>query len=330
MVTREEVANKCGVSTMTVTRVISGKGYVKEETREKVQKVIEELNYIPNKQASNLAHRKSNEIAVILPDLMNPYYLQIINSIIKEATKYGYIVTIFKANENELPKVLQEIISIRVAGVINYSTAFPKKYIKALATMQVKTIRQDGFANEVGIKLDYSDAIDQAMDVLKLKGAKNILFISGMDKKYTKIDPRPSLFLSSMKSHGFETDENSIILGNYPEDDAFSVGYNLALKILQGNEKPDAVFCMNDMMAFGVINAAKKCGMVLPNSLAVIGFDNIYLSAYYDPSLSTISLDIENEAKMYFEFIADVKIDRKSYVNAHFIERDSTNFVSKN
>lgn len=329
MVTREDVAKKCLVSTMTVTRVISGKGYVKAETRRKVQKAIEELNYIPNKQASNLAHRKSNEIAVILPDLMNPYYLQIINSIMKEAVKYGYIVTIFKANEKELPKVLQEIISIRVAGVINYSSAFPEKYIKALETLQVKMIRQDGVANEAGIKLDYSNAIDQAMDLLISKKVKIIFFISGMDEKYSRADPRVSLFLNSVKAHGLTADESSVIFGNYPEEDAFSVGYDLAFQILRGNKRPDAVFCMNDMMAFGVISAAKKCGLVLPDELAVIGFDNIYLSAYYDPSLSTISLDIENEAKMYFEFIADVEIDRNSYVNARFIERDSTNFVAQ-
>lgn len=327
VVTREEVAKRCGVSAMTVTRVVSGKGYVKASTQKKVREAIEELGYFPNKLAYNLAQKKSNEIAIILPDLTNPYYLQVIEAIIKESTQYGYVATIFKADEKELSEVLDEIISIRVAGIVNYSSALPEKYVKALERMNVKVIRSNGYDNEVGIKLDYTKAISDAVGVLKNKGVKDVLFVSGMSREYSNIDPKVSIFIKCMSEHGLSVDENSIIYGNYPKEKAFIVGYDLGCEILDRNKKNNAVFCMNDMMAFGFISAAKKKGLKLPDDLAVIGFDNIYLSAFYDPTLSTISIDIENEAKMYVDYIVGAEINIDAYVNATFIERNSTNIV---
>ena len=326
MVTREEVARICGVSTMTVTRVATGKGYVKVATKEKVQKAIEELGYFPNKLASNLAQKRSNEIAIILPDLTNPYYLEVIDAIIKESTKYGYVATIFKANEKELPDVLQEIVSIRVAGIVNYASAFPAKYVDALEKLGVKMIRSNGYDTGIGRELDYGKSISDAIKLLKGKGAKEILFVSGMSKEYSEEDPKTGLFLKYMQEYGLRIDEHSIIYGNYPEEKAFIVGYNIACDIFENKKKPDAVFCMNDMMAFGFISAAKRKGIKLPNELAIVGFDNIYLSAFYDPPLSTISIDIAHEARMYVDYIVGVKTDN-SHVNACFIERSSTDFV---
>lgn len=330
MVTREDVARACGVSTMTVTRVASGKGYVKEETKKKVNQAIKSMGYFPNKVASHLAQKKSNEIAIILPDLTNPYYLQVIDAIIREATKHSHVATIFKASEENISEVLEEIVSNRVAGVVNYSAAFPEKYVKVLKEMEVRVIRSNGYDVEIGRVLDYNNAIKTAIGVLKSKGAKNIIFVSGMSEKYLARDPRYSLFLKNMKACGLETNSNSIIYGNYPEEKAFIVGYNIAKTILEGNNKPDAVFCINDMMAFGFISAAKRKGIKLPDELAIVGFDNIYLSAFYEPSLSTIDINIEKEARLYVDYIVSDKIETSIYQEAEFIERDSTNFLNKN
>lgn len=132
MVDREEVARLAGVSSMTVTRVVSGKGYVAEKTRRRVQKVIEETGYIPNRIASGLVSRKSNRVAIIVPELSNPYYLQVVEAMIREAKKYGYILSVFKAYGDEMPEVLEEVISNRVAGVVNYSSPFPERYKRCL------------------------------------------------------------------------------------------------------------------------------------------------------------------------------------------------------
>ena len=101
MVTREEVAQRAGVSTMTVTRVVTGRGYVSDATRRKVRKVIDQLGYIPNKIASGLVSGKSNRIAIVVPDLTNPYYLQVVGAMIEEAKRDDYVISVYKANEEE-------------------------------------------------------------------------------------------------------------------------------------------------------------------------------------------------------------------------------------
>ena len=94
MVTREEVAQRAGVSTMTVTRVVTGRGYVSDATRRKVRKVIDQLGYIPNKIASGLVSGKSNRIAIVVPDLTNPYYLQVVGAMIEEAKRDDYVISV--------------------------------------------------------------------------------------------------------------------------------------------------------------------------------------------------------------------------------------------
>lgn len=326
MVNREEVARLSGVSPMTVTRVVSGKGYVAETTRKKVQKVIEEVGYIPNKVASNLVSRRSNKIAIIVPELNNPYYLQVVEAMIKEAKKYNYILSIFKANAEELPGVLEEAVSNRVAGIVNYTVQFPIRYINYLKGIGAKLIRADNADSDFRMKLSYDAAIKSAVDLLIGKGARKILFVSGMSEKFTLNDRRVPFFIRYMEKIGLKIRESDIIYGDYPREEAYIVGYNSALKLLQKGEAFDAAFCMNDMMAFGFMNAMKRGGKKIPDDVAVVGFDNIRMSEVFEPALSTVAIDIEKEARLYVNYIAGVRTEENIDLNAKFIPRHSTDF----
>lgn len=324
MVNREEVAQRAGVSTMTVTRVVTGKGYVSKETRKKVQKAIDQLGYIPNKIASGLVSGKSNRIAIVVPDLTNPYYLQVVGAMIEEAKKDDYVISVFKANKEELPQVLESLISNRVAGVVNYTSEFPEKYVSHLHEIGAKTIRTFYREEEFRMELIYEDAILKAVDSLLSKGCRRILFIAGMGKDYIKIDRRVPYFLQCLKEKGLYLDDSSVINGNYPREEAYIVGYNIAKKLIADKVSFDAAFCMNDMMAFGVINGLKHSGKRVPDDVAVIGFDNIPISNFFEPPLSTISLDISKEAHFYFNYIAGKKTDEEVKLVAEYIERQST------
>ena len=326
MVNREEVARLSGVSPMTVTRVVSGKGYVAETTRKKVQKVIEEVGYIPNKVASNLVSRRSNKIAIIVPELNNPYYLQVVEAMIKEAKKYNYILSIFKANAEELPGVLEEAVSNRVAGIVNYTVQFPIRYINYLKEIGAKLIRADNADSDFRMKLSYDAAIKSAVDLLIGKGARKILFVSGMSEKFTLNDRRVPFFIRYMEKIGLKVRESDIIYGDYPREEAYIVGYNSALKLLQKGEAFDAAFCMNDMMAFGFMNAMKRGGKKIPDDVAVVGFDNIRMSEVFEPALSTVAIDIEKEARLYVNYIAGVQTGENIDLDAKFIPRHSTDF----
>lgn len=159
MVTREEVAQRAGVSTMTVTRVVTGRGYVSDATRRKVRKVIDQLGYIPNKIASGLVSGKSNRIAIVVPDLTNPYYLQVVGAMIEEAKRDDYVISVYKANEEELPQVLESLISNRVAGVVNYASEFPAKYVRHLEEIGARLIRTSYGEGDFKMELIYERAI---------------------------------------------------------------------------------------------------------------------------------------------------------------------------
>lgn len=327
MVTREEVAQRAGVSTMTVTRVVTGRGYVSNATRRKVRKVIDQLGYIPNKIASGLVSGKSNRIAIVVPDLTNPYYLQVVGAMIEEAKRDDYVISVYKANEEELPQVLESLISNRVAGVVNYASEFPAKYVRHLEEIGARLIRTSYGEGDFKMELIYERAILQAVESLAANGCRRIIFIAGMGKDYIKIDRRVPYFVRCLEEKGMYLDEHSVINGNYPREEAYIVGYNIAEQLVREGVFFDAAFCMNDMMAFGVINGLKHSGKRVPDDVSVIGFDNIPMSNFFEPPLSTISLDIAREAHFYFNYLAGKESGEENKLVAEYVERQSTRRV---
>ncbi len=326
MVDREEVARLAGVSSMTVTRVVSGKGYVAEKTRRRVQKVIEETGYIPNRIASGLVSRKSNRVAIIVPELSNPYYLQVVEAMIREAKKYGYILSVFKAYGDEMPEVLEEVISNRVAGVVNYSSPFPERYKKMLKEIGAKLIRADDGETDFRMTLSYDGAIREALDLLLRRGAEKILFVAGVTGDFAVNDRRIPYFCEYMAERGRAVSEEDILGGEYPIRDAFAVGQSAAERLLKSGRRADAVLCLNDMMALGFMNAWRRGGKRIPEDTAVMGFDNIRLAEAFDPELSTVATDTEKEARLYVEYIAGVGAEEDTDLHAKFIARRSTQY----
>ncbi len=329
MVDRKEVALLAGVSSMTVTRVVSGKGYVAEETRRRVKKVIEETGYIPNRIASGLVSRKSNRIAIIVPELSNPYYLQVVEAMIEQAKKYNYVISVFKAYGEEMSGVLEEVISNRVAGVVNYSSMFPSRYKAYLQEIGAKLIRADGEKTDFQMSLSYDGAIREALELLFARGAEKILFIAGITEDFAADDQRIPFFKKHMAEHRKVTQSEDILYGDYPRRDAYVVGQDAAKKLIKEGRKFDAVFCINDMMALGFMNAWKKAGKRVPEDAAVVGFDNIRMAEAFDPGLSTVATDTEKEARLYINYIAGIESEEDTDLHAKFIARGSTDICRR-
>lgn len=329
MIDRKEVAKLANVSCMTVTRVVSGKGYVAEKTRRRVQKVIDETGYIPNKIAANLVSRKSNRIAIIVPELANPYYLQVVEAMMAQAKKYGYVLSIFKAYEEELPEVLEEVISNRVAGVVNYTLRFPPRYIKGLEEIGARLIRAGEGKESWKLSLDYSGAMREAMDFLISRGARKMLFVAGLTEQFASYDSRVPFFCEYMREKGLRLEAGDILYGDYPLRDAYAVGQSAAEELLRQGRRFDAVFCINDMMALGFMRAMKKGGRRIPEDAAVIGFDNIRMSDAFEPELATIAADTEEEGRLCVDFIAGRAEQKGAELAAVFYPRQSAFFVKR-
>ncbi len=324
MITIKEVAERAGVSGMTVTRVINNSGYVSKKTREKIEAVIKETGYIPNRLASTLFNGVNKTIAILVPDLSNPYYLQVVDVMVKYAYKSGIFVTIVKTDEENVSKVLENLISIRVMGILNYSTHFPEKYIDVLLQLGIKYIYGGHGRDLFCMTVNYENAMKIVLDKMSESGLKHFYFISGISGEMLENDTRVRYFTHYLKSNNLPFCEDTIMYGNYPKDESYVIGYSKMTELIEKEKDIDAVMCLNDMMAFGAITAAQKKGKRIPQDVKVVGFDNILISGMLNPSISTISLNIEKEGKRYVEYLTGDKEKYISEITADFIEREST------
>lgn len=324
MITIKEVAEKAGVSSMTVTRVINNSGYVSEKTREKIEAVIKETGYIPNRLASTLFNGVNRTIAILVPDLSNPYYLQVVDVMEKYASKSGIFINIMKSSEENISTILESLIGIRVMGILNYSAHFPEKYIDILRQLGIKYIYAGHGKDLFCMTINYENAMKIALDKMLNGGLRHFYFISGISGEMLESDTRVRYFNNYIKEHDLPVREDTVMYGNYPKEESYVIGYSKMSELIEKEEKIDAVMCLNDMMAFGAIMAAQKKCKRIPQDIKVVGFDNILISGMLNPSISTISLNIEKEGLKYIEYLTGNNETYVGEITADFIEREST------
>lgn len=327
MITIKEVAEKAGVSSMTVTRVINNSGYVSEKTRKKIEAVIKETGYIPNRLASTLFNGVNRTIAILVPDLSNPYYLQVVDVMEKYASKSGIFINIVKSSEENISTILESLIGIRVMGILNYSTHFPEKYIDILRQLKIKYIYAGHGKDLFCMTVNYENAMKIALDKMLNGGLRHFYFISGISGEMLESDTRVRYFNNYLKEHDLPVCEDTVMYGNYPKEESYVIGYTKMSELIEKEQKIDIVMCLNDMMAFGAITAAQKKGKKIPQDIKVVGFDNILISGMLNPSVSTISLNIEKEGLKYIGYLTGSRESYIGEITADFIERESTAIV---
>lgn len=324
MVTKQDVANKAGVSTATVGRVISGKGYISKEARERVEKAISTLNYRRNKLAYNLRKSKSNIIAVLVEDLLNPYYMHIVDAMARRAKEKDCIISMFAIKDRDVRQVLDDLLSYRVCGIVN------------LAMFTCDFSWYDIFIEE-GIRLinctksgpkvivDYTKGMLDAMKCLQSAKRTKPAFIAGIEEWLTPTDMRVGCFQKNAADYGFEYKSDMILSGNYPMENAHKVGYELCENLIRSKKEFDSIFCLTDMMALGALKALFDYGYKVPQDVSVVGCDNLDFTGYFQPALTTIQIDKQAEGYAYVDFILDPNVTDSDvrYVDTKLIERNS-------
>ena len=303
MVTKEDVAQAAGVSTATVTRVLYGKGYVSEKARRKVMEAVAELKYHPNKVASNLAKKRSNVIGVLVEDLMNSYYTQIVEAMAVRANELDSIVSLFVVKNKAMQLVLDDLIGNRVCGVVNLAMfTCDEEHLKQLHDVGIRVYN---FTDEDSrfVKVDYRPGMDQALALLKSKGHRNVAFVAGLEETLSKKDSRVKRFLERRGELGFSEDDRLIRYADYPKEKAHKVGYDMTISLIEEGVPFDALFCLTDMMAMGAIKALTDRGLRVPQDVSLIGCDNLEFTVYIAPALTTIHVDKELHGRAYVDSI---------------------------
>ncbi|PWM51754.1 MAG: hypothetical protein DBX39_01375 [Bacillota bacterium] len=322
MVTKRDVAVKAGVSTATVSRVISGQGYVSGEAEKKVLRAIDELKYIPNKLASNLAKKESNVIAVLVEDLLNPYYMHLVDAMVERAAEKNYIVSLFALKNRKVKCVLDDLATNRVCGIVNLAM-FTCDFSAYDVFIESGTRLINCTNADPSVVVDYEPGMMEALQLLHEKGCRDVAFISGLEEWLTYKDRRVNCYLNNLERFGFTRDERLLLSGNYPKEKAHKVGYELCEQLLQSGVRFDSIFCLTDMMSLGVMKALYDHGYKIPEDVSIIGSDNLDFAHDFHPALTTIDVDKKAEGYAYVDFILGECDQEIVKIKTKLVVRDS-------
>jgi DNA-binding LacI/PurR family transcriptional regulator len=299
--TIKDVAKEANVSIATVSRVINGKDRVKKETREKIQQVIDKLNYVPDQTARTMINKKTRTIGMVVPVLSNEYWAKLAEITQRKLLKKGYTL-IVSTSYNEPESVnpcLTTFLERKVDGlIIGTFTKDVKeentKYLELFINQGIPTVSFSHMKNNItSIIGDHLTSSIEAVEHLIRLGHKQIAFIGSLS---TGID-RELGYRNALMLNNIVVDEGLIISSRNDHVHNFSqYGYHCARQLVLDNKEFSGLFCSNDLIAIGAIKAFEELGLDVPSDKAVVGFDDIDMAGLYRPALTTVKQPIEEMA----------------------------------
>lgn len=313
MASIEDVARAAGVSTATVSRALSGRGSVADDTRDKVAQAAADLGYVVSASASSLATGRTRNVGIVTQYVNRWFFSEVITGAQQELTDHGYDVTLYTLG-GEGParqRVFDEFLQRgRVDAVITIDVALEADEVASLQKVDKPIIGVGGpIAGVRTIAIDDADAVRIAMHHLFDLGHRNIGFIAGMDANvdpFHVADTRRMAFEDSMKRAGFALSPGSMEFADF----TVPGGHAAALKILGRPERPTAILAASDEMAFGAIHAAREMGLSIPGDLSVIGIDGHDLDDYY--GLTTVDQRVRAQGQTAATILLDELIDHRT------------------
>ena len=285
-----EVAKRAGVSTATVSRVVNGTAPVDAMTEQRVRAAILRTGYYPNTHARTLGTGKSHIYGLIISDIENPFFPELVKCFERLAVEHGHEVLI--ANTDYQPQRMEvcvrRMLERKVDGVAIMTSEINPELIQMLNGRGIPIVFLDTGAVGNGISnisLDYTSGVDQAIDHLTSLGHTRIGFVSGPDN-LASARTRHAAFLASLRRKNLDGRPEFIRAGNH----RFDGGYSAMQEILKLQLRPTAVLASNDLTAIGVMGALYAAGLRVPEDISVVGFDDIALSGFMSPPLTTIRL----------------------------------------
>lgn len=296
----EDVAKRANVSTATVSRVLNGVGPIKSSTRKRVLKAIQELKYRPNLHARTLAAGKSRTLGMIVSNLSNPFFLDIYQGIESAALAKGYDVTVASTDYDRarLVSSVHAMMSRRPTGLALVVSEMEPELIEELSTCGMPVVFYDvgiAGANCTNIKVNYHFGMQALIEYLHHLGHRRMAFV-GHHISLGPLQERQESFMALMQSR-FEDGE---FLSVACSDSPFG-GQEAARQILESGFDATAILCVNDFTAMGVLAELRDRGIEVPRDISVTGFDNISLSQFVSPPLTTVNIPRDQIATLMFE-----------------------------
>jgi DNA-binding LacI/PurR family transcriptional regulator len=324
-----EIARRASVSTATVSRTLNQSGPVKAGTARKVWRAVTELNYYPNSHARALVSGRSRLIGLIVSDITNPFFPELIRAFEELASQKQYDVLLTSTDylTSRMTACLRRMVERKVDGVAMMTSEMDLGLIKELAKRNVPIVFMD--VGQMGprmshVSVDYGNGVRQAVDHVVGLGHRNIAFISGpLDLHSART--RRQAFIDGMRHHGLAPEKKLIREGMHTAEG----GEKAMTALLRLGKIPTAVVCSNDWTAIGALHAIHGAGMRVPEDISLVGFDDIPLARYTNPSLTTVQMtasDVGSTAfQALFRLIGEEHVEGDVYqVPTRLIIRRST------
>jgi len=325
------VAALAKVSIATVSRTINGSSAVRERLSKRVWKAIEQLNYFPNSHARALVSGRSRFLGIIVENITNPFFPELIQSFEEVAIAHGYEILISSSNSDPaiLANCVRRMLERKVEGVAVLSFGAEEPVLDELVHRDIPIVLAEFRLEESKVStilLDYSTGIHAAIRHLVELGHSKIAFLSGPHKLHSAIT-RENDYRSAMKASGVAIRPSWVIECDHTLKGGV-VGYE---KLRNLSARPTAILCSNDVTAIGVLRAAYVEGLRVPDDLSVIGLDDIDFAEFTLPPLTTIRLSRFDLAQAAFEALrqqaeeaGNPKMQRDFLVSTSLVVRGST------
>ena len=297
-VTSRDVAREAGVSQPTVSRALNGDPRISEQTRERVAEAARRLGYFPNVAARTLITNRTSTVGVVVGDVSNLFFAQQLNALYYELQRYGYRTVLFQEGADHKEPggdVLPLLIGNALDGAIVTTGRLNSATPKLLAEEGIPVVLLNRYIEGISADCVTADNLgggEQAAHHLATLGHERIGLILGPENTSTSRD-REKGFGAGLKGFGLHVPEELRHAGLY----SYESGYQLCLKLLREKDPPSAIFCGNDVVALGALDAATGAGVKVPQELSVIGFDDLRVSDWEMIGLSTIHHPIDRLAQ---------------------------------
>jgi LacI family transcriptional regulator len=324
----DEVAKRSGVSAATVSRVLNGVTPVKSSTRARVLKAVAELKYHPNLHARSLAEGRSRTIGVIVSNLDNPFFLDIYRAVESDCHSHNYEVLVANTaySSEQLIASIRLMIGRRVAGLAVIVSEMEDGIVQELTESHLPIVFYDvGTAggNITKIRVNYRKGIERIVEYLAALGHEELAFI-GHHAVLGPIDERRRALFDTVQL----TCPNATIR-IAADADSLDGGRQAVREILSSGPAPTAIICVNDLMAVGALKELRERGIRVPQDLSVTGFDNIKLSEFCYPALTTVHIPRDRIGHTLFTSLAPESngantLGKEFVIDPEFMVRDST------
>jgi LacI family transcriptional regulator len=325
------VAAVAKVSIATVSRTINGSPVVSDGLKKRVWQAVKQLNYFPNTHARTLVSGRSRLLGIIVENITNPFFPELISSFEEIAVAYGYEILVSSSNSDPavLTKCARRMLERKVDGVAVMTFGEEETVLDDLVHHGVPIVLAEFKVNEPKastILLDYSTGIHEAIRHLAELGHRRIAFLAGPHSLHSAIT-RENDFRAAIQAAGLPFDKKWILECDHTLKGGIA-GFERLKRLAQ---RPTAILCSNDMTAIGVLRAAYMGGLRVPEDLSVVGLDDIDFAEYTLPPLTTIRLSRAELARAAFEALRQQTEDpdnpamqREFLVSTSLVVRGST------